>query len=172
MPPSTTDEFDDFVRTRSASLLRAAYLLTGDQHHAEDLVQSALLRTFRSWKRLHRNGNAEAYTRKVMYNLQVARWRRPRIREHFEAEIDGRAGSGGHADSITRQVVVRQALAQLPPRQRAVIVLRFFERFSVLEAAAVLNCSEGTVKSQTAKALSTLRKYDLDLVAPIERSRT
>lgn len=169
--PSTTDDFDDFVRTRSARLLRAAYLLTGDQHHAEDLVQSALLRTFRSWKRLHRDGNAEAYTRKVMYHLQVARWRRPRLREQPRAEIDDDGGEPGPADTVTRRLVVRQALDRLPPRQRAVIVLRFFERLSVAESATVLGCGEGTVKSQTAKALATLRKHDLDLLAPNERSR-
>jgi DNA-directed RNA polymerase specialized sigma24 family protein len=75
------DEFHSFVRARTPALLRRAYLLTGDQHLAEDLVRSALARTHRSWPRLHDSGNAEAYTRKTMYHLQVFRWRRGRVAE-------------------------------------------------------------------------------------------
>lgn len=81
------DEFDSFVRARTPALLRSAYLLTGDQHLAEDLVQSALARTHQSWRRLHDAGNAEAYTRKTMYHLQVSWWRRGRVAESLTGEL-------------------------------------------------------------------------------------
>lgn len=73
------EEYDEFVRARTPALLRLGYLLTGDQHLAEDLVQTALARTHRAWSRLRETGNAEAYARKVMYHLQVSWWRRPRV---------------------------------------------------------------------------------------------
>jgi DNA-directed RNA polymerase specialized sigma24 family protein len=94
--PLLTD-FDSFVRTRTPALLRSAYLLTGDQHLAEDLVQAALARTHRSWKQLHYSGNAEAYTRKTMYHLQVSWWRRRRVAESMPGELsmDGRYVSVG-----------------------------------------------------------------------------
>jgi RNA polymerase sigma-70 factor (sigma-E family) len=154
------DEFDEFVRSRSTSLLRAAYLLTGDQHLAEDLVQSALARTHRSWKTLHRSGNAEAYTRKVMYHLQVSWWRRGKVAESMPGEIPeprSSGASGDVADGLAMRLTLRQALARLTPKQRAVLVLRFYEDRSEAEAAAILELNIGTIKSQTVKALNRLR---------------
>lgn len=80
-PPPGGADFDEFVRARTPALLRSAYLLTGDQHLAEDLVQSALARTHRAWRRLRHTGNAEAYARRTMYHLQVSWWRRRRVAE-------------------------------------------------------------------------------------------
>jgi RNA polymerase sigma-70 factor (sigma-E family) len=153
------DEFDEFVRSRTTSLLRAAYLLTGDQHLAEDLVQSALARTHRAWKTLHRSGNAEAYTRKIMYHLQVSWWRRNKVAESISSDVpEPRRGQGGDmADHLSIRLTLRQALAKLTPKQRAVLVLRFYEDRSEAEAAAILDLNIGTIKSQTAKALSRLR---------------
>jgi RNA polymerase sigma-70 factor (sigma-E family) len=154
------DEFDEFVRSRSTSLLRAAYLLTGDQHLAEDLVQSALARTHRSWKTLHRSGNAEAYTRKVMYHLQVSWWRRGKVAESMPGEIPEPRSSGSNgdvADGLALRLTLHQALARLTPKQRAVLVLRFYEDRSEAEAAAILELNIGTIKSQTVKALNRLR---------------
>ncbi|MFD0557239.1 RNA polymerase sigma-70 factor (sigma-E family) [Stackebrandtia endophytica] len=159
MPIDTSQrEFDAFVRGRSPALLRSAYLLTGDQQLAEDLVQSALSRTHLAWRRLHQTSNAEAYTRRTMYHLQVSWWRRRAAerrvnRLSHEPEVQPDA-----ADQVTRRLVIREALATLTPRQRAVIVLRFFEDRSVQGTANMLRCTEGTVKSQTSKALASLRR--------------
>lgn len=152
------DEFDSFVRGRSAALLRSAYLLTGDQYLAEDLVQSALARTHRAWSRLHETGNAEAYTRKVMYHLQVSWWRRGRVAEAFPGEVPEPAT--GDRDPHHRsdlRLTLRAALLKLSNKQRAVLVLRFFEDRTEAETAGLLGVTVGTVKSQTAKALARLR---------------
>ncbi|TDB79321.1 SigE family RNA polymerase sigma factor [Micromonospora sp. KC721] len=151
-------EFDLFVRTRTPALLRSAYLLTGDQHLAEDLVQSALARTHRSWSRLYDTGNAEAYTRKTMYHLQVSWWRRRRVAEAVTGELpEPRRHDGDHASQTTLRLTLRAALARLSAKQRAVLVLRFFEDRSEAEAAEMLGVTVGTVKSQTSKALAKLR---------------
>ncbi|MER7279863.1 SigE family RNA polymerase sigma factor [Dactylosporangium sp. NPDC000244] len=150
------DEFDSFVRSRSAALLRSAYLLTGDQHLAEDLVQSALARTHRSWGRLRDRGNAEAYTRKVMYHLQVSWWRR-RVAEAMPGELPEPRQAGDHADQTTIRMTLRAALLRLSVKQRAVLVLRYFEDCTEAEAADLLGVTVGTIKSQTSKALAKLR---------------
>ena len=160
-----TDEFDAFVRARTPSLLRSAFLLTGDQHLAEDLVQNALISTHHAWRRLHRAGNAEAYTRKVMYHMQVAWWRRGKVVESLAADVAetlrgarrGVSGTGDHATATAVRVMLQAALLRLTKRQRAVLVLRFFEDRSEVEAAELMGVSVGTVKSQTAKALARLR---------------
>ncbi|MEU1836424.1 SigE family RNA polymerase sigma factor [Micromonospora chersina] len=153
-------EFDSFVRTRTPALLRSAYLLTGDQHLAEDLVQSALARTHRSWSRLHDSGNAEAYTRKIIYHLQVSWWRRRRVAESMPGDLPEPRGGGSvpdHAQQTTLRLTLRAALAKLSAKQRAVLVLRFFEDRTETEAADLLGVTVGTVKSQTSKALAKLR---------------
>lgn len=157
MSAEADDEYVEFVRGRGQSLLRAAVVLTGDQGLAEDLVQSALARTHLAWSRLKDTGNAEAYARRVMYRLQVDWWRRKRFRESPSASLPDVAGSGDFADSVVARDAVAKALLLLTPKQRAVIVLRFFEDFSEAETASVLGCSLGTVKSQTFKALAKLR---------------
>ncbi|MEV6526166.1 SigE family RNA polymerase sigma factor [Longispora sp. NPDC051575] len=154
--PSIADEFDSFVRTRTPALLRSAYLLTGDQHLAEDLVQSALARTHRSWKRLHEVGNAEAYTRKVMYHLQVSWWRKRRVAESMPGDLPDRGGVDT-TTATTLKITLQQALLKLTDKQRAVLVLRFFEDHTEAETAELLGVALGTVKSQTAKALARLR---------------
>ncbi|NIL58468.1 SigE family RNA polymerase sigma factor [Salinispora arenicola] len=159
MDPLLT-EFDSFVRTRTPALLRSAYLLTGDQHLAEDLVQSALARTHRSWNRLHHSGNAEAYTRKTMYHLQVSWWRRRRVAESMPGDLPEPGGGDSvsdHAQQSTLRITLRAALAKLSTKQRAVLVLRFFEDRTEVETAYLLGVTVGTVKSQTAKALAKLR---------------
>ncbi|MGE5828870.1 MAG: SigE family RNA polymerase sigma factor [Micromonosporaceae bacterium] len=155
--PTAQAEFDAFVRSRTPALLRSACLLTGDQHLAEDLVQAALARCHRSWTRLRDTGNAEAYTRRVMYHLQVAWWRRSRVAESLSAQPPERAGAGDHAAATVVWLTLRPALLRLTARQRAVLVLRFFEDRTEAEAADLLGVTLGTVKSQTAKALARLR---------------
>lgn len=151
--------FEAFVECRSTALLRSAYLLTGDHGHAEDLLQTALLRTARHWSRAR--AAPEAYARQVLLNLSRDRirrlFRRPR-EAPMPPDPDGlRAVDAGY-DQVTDRRVVVQALAELPTRQRQVIVLRFFEDLSVEQTAELLGFSAGTVKSYTSRALARLRQ--------------
>ncbi|MFD0557235.1 RNA polymerase sigma-70 factor (sigma-E family) [Stackebrandtia endophytica] len=150
-------EFEEFARATTPSLLRAAYLLTGDQHLAEDLVQTALARTHRYWRRISNKTHAASYTRKTMYHLQVSHWRRRRFKEQLSDTPPERTTSG-HADDVDLKLSLRHALAQLTARQRAVVVLRYFEDRSVAETAVILRCSEGSIKSHTFRALNRLRE--------------
>jgi RNA polymerase sigma-70 factor (sigma-E family) len=151
------EDFDGFVRGSTRQLLRAAYLLTGDQLLAEDLVQAALCRTYLSWSHLDRSGNAYAYTRKIMYRLQVDWWRRRRVVDHLTATVPDVQGADP-ADVLLQRLSVSSVLAKLPPRQRAVLTLRFLEDLSEADVASLLGCSTGTVKSQTSKAIAKLRQ--------------
>ncbi|BCY05764.1 SigE family RNA polymerase sigma factor [Actinoplanes sp. L3-i22] len=155
----TEADFAEFVRSRTHSLLRSAFLLTGDQYLAEDLVQEALARTHRSWGRLERAGNAEAYARKVMYHAQVSFWRRGKVAEVMPGELPDRsdAHGGDQADASAQRIVLRNALLQLSAKQRAVIVLRFFEDHTEAESAELLGVSVNTVKTQCARGLTKLR---------------
>jgi RNA polymerase sigma-70 factor (sigma-E family) len=152
------DEFTAFVRQRGPALLRSAYLLTGDQYLAEDLVQASLARTHLAWRRLDHPDNAEAYARRVMYRQQVTWWRRRRVAESITADLPEPRHRGTDATATTDlRLVLRAALLKVPPKQRAVLVLRFFEDRTEAEVAALLHITIGTVKSQTAKALARLR---------------
>jgi RNA polymerase sigma-70 factor (sigma-E family) len=155
------EDFDAFVRARSRPLLQAAWLLTGDWQTAEDLLQSALVKVYLAWGRIRRDGNAEAYARRVLVTTYVTGWRR-RWRGEVPTEIlpDRAAWRDEFAASDLRHVVV-EALHRLPPRQRAVVVLRYYLDLSEREVAAALGCSEGTVKSQAAKGLAALRDSSL-----------
>ncbi|HEX6501002.1 MAG TPA: SigE family RNA polymerase sigma factor [Micromonosporaceae bacterium] len=158
-------QFDEFVRARTAALIRSAYLLTGDQYLAEDLVQTALAHTHRAWRRLHDSGNAEAYTRKVMYHAQVSWWRRRRVAETLPGQVPEprRVRADDHAEASTLRLALRAALLKLTPRQRAVLVLRFFEDHTEAQTAELLGVTVGTVKSQTSKALARLRQVAPEL---------
>jgi RNA polymerase sigma-70 factor (sigma-E family) len=157
-------DYAHFVRTRTHALLRSAYLLTGDQHLAEDLVQEALARTHRAWLRLERADHAEAYARKVMYHAQVSFWRRPRIAEVLPGDIPEAApGTEDPAENAVQRLTLRRALLGLSAKQRAVIVLRFFEDRTEVEAAQLLGVSVSTVKTQTGRALDRLRALLPDL---------
>jgi RNA polymerase sigma-70 factor (sigma-E family) len=158
-------DYAQFVRSRTHALLRSAYLLTGDQHLAEDLVQEALARTHRAWLRLERPEHAEAYARKVMYHAQVSIWRRPRIGEVLPGDLETATGAGmdDPAEATVQRLTLRRALLALSPKQRAVIVLRFFEDHTEAEAAQLLGVSVSTVKTQTGRALERLRTLLPDL---------
>ena len=146
-------DFEEFVAARSDGLLRTAYLLTRDHGLAEDLVQTALAKAWSAWSRI--DGDPEPYVRKVLVNTYASWWRRKWNGEtpHEDVQETG-VGSGDDPDSRTD---LWAALGRLPKRQRAVVVLRFFEDLSEAETARVLECSAGTVKSQTSKALAKLR---------------
>ena len=152
-----------FVRSRSAALLRSAYLLTGDRQLAEDLVQTALAKTALRWKRIDQR-NAEAYTRRVLYHEQVDGWRRKRVAEAFLGDLPDRPERASETEHADLKLAVQQALLRLGPRQRAVVVLRFFEDRTERETAEILGCSIGTVKSQAHRALATLRAAAPDLL--------
>ena len=154
----TGQEFDDFVRERSAVLLRTAYALVGDYGHAEDLLQTALLRTARRWTAAR--DAPEAYARQVLVNLcrDRVRWLRRRPRESALADgAEPPTPVDELADQIGQRRYVIQALMGLPAAQRHVVVLRFLEDLSVAETADLLGISQGTVKSYTSRALSSLR---------------
>jgi RNA polymerase sigma-70 factor (sigma-E family) len=155
--------FEAFVEDRSTALLRTAYLLTGDRGHAEDLLQTALLRTARHWSRVR--GSPEAYVRQVLVNLSRdrIRWlfRRPR-EAPIPPDPDKLPAVDAGYDQVAERGVLVAALAQLPTRQRQIVVLRFFEDLSVEQTAALLGISTGTVKSSTSRALARLRELLAD----------
>jgi RNA polymerase sigma-70 factor (sigma-E family) len=142
--------FEDYVRERRPALVRTAYLLCGDAHLAEDLVQGALVKAVAHWRRI--GDHPEPWLRKVIVNDHISRWRRHRGRERLtEAVPDSPAGDAG------RDLDLAAALAQLAPRQRAVVVLRYYEDLTEQETARVLRVSVGTVKSQHRDAMARLR---------------
>jgi RNA polymerase sigma-70 factor (sigma-E family) len=159
------DGFRDFVHARLARLSRVAYLLTGEHHAAEDLVQNTLVRLASRWPKVARTGVPDAYVRKVMYHEHISSWRRSR---HLRAELstadlpDSGTGPDMAAETV-RRLLLEQALAKLTRKQRAVIVLRFFEDLSEADAAEALGVSIGTVKSQTSYALTRLRQLAPEL---------
>jgi RNA polymerase sigma-70 factor (sigma-E family) len=149
-------QFQEFVRARWPHLVRTAYLLTGDAHDAEDLAQTALAKAYRSWKRVVRADHPELYVRRILVSCNSDRFRKRRVREALTAAPPDLAGPDDVARADTRGVLVA-ALAQLPARQRAVVVMRYWEDLPESEVAEVLGCSLGTVKSQASKGLAKLR---------------
>jgi len=154
------ESFRTYVSGRIAALSRVAYLLTGDRHAAEDLVQVTLVRAARHWERIA--GDPDAYVRRTMYTQHVSLWRRRWKGVDLRADPPSPT-LADPAEAVARAVVVRQALGRLAPRQRAVLVLRFFEDLTEVEAAAVLGVSVSTVKSQVRDGLARLREIAPDL---------
>ncbi|MEU7908495.1 SigE family RNA polymerase sigma factor [Actinoplanes sp. NPDC049118] len=150
-------QFHDFVLAQRAGLLRTATLLTaGDRHLAEDLVQSTLTKLYVAWPSFQRADNAEAYMRRTLTNaLSDERRRLWRRRERPTAELPELPRTDQHSEPMADSL--RTALRELPPRMRAAVVFRYFHELTVTETAAALDCSEGTVKSQTSRALAHLR---------------
>ena len=148
--------FRAFVVTRRPALVRTATLLAaGDAHAAEDLVQTALTRLYVAWPRVDREHGPEAYARRILVNALIDERRRPWRRESSRAELpDTPAEPPASAED---RDAVRRALAALAPRMRAAVVLRHWLGYDVAECAQLLGCSEGTVKSQTARGLDRLR---------------
>jgi RNA polymerase sigma-70 factor (sigma-E family) len=154
-------EYVAFVDARRALFVRTAYLLCGDWHRAEDLVQSALVRLYGAWRRLARTGGEEAYVRRILINANIDDWRRRRRRP--EAPLDEALDHPApHRATTEDRDALRRALAALPEGQRKVLVLRFYLDQSVEETAADLGVTTGTVKSQSARALARLREQFRD----------
>ncbi len=168
--PRQEPEFERFVADCATSLLRSAYLMTGDSFAAEDLLQLALLRTARRWRSAQQA--PEAYARRVLLNLVRDRWRHSarRVAERPLADA-ARTGrdllSSDHAEGVAAREEVIDAVARLPAEQREVLVLRFYADLSVAETAAATGTSEGTVKSRTSRALAHMREL---LVGPLPAS--
>lgn len=170
MPRTPSDgEFTEFVHASWASLYRTAYLMLGDRSEAEDLVQTTLAKTYASWSKVRDVNAAPGYARSVLVNTAASWFRKKGWRnERPTATLPDQ----GHEVDLTDRPAVIDALSQLPPRQRAVIVLRYYEDLSVAQTAAALGCSDGTVKSQTSDALTRLRGLLGDAVIPLELGAT
>lgn len=155
-------EYVEFVQGQALALRRTAYRLCGDWHLAEDLVQSALVLLYRHWRRVMAATAPNAYVRKILVNAVLEerrRWWSRRVRPRAEPPPDRDVAFPASIDgSIDRSLDLRAALAGLPPRQRAVLVLRYWEGLDVAETAEALGCSAGTVKSQTSDAIAALRR--------------
>ncbi len=165
MAAPSDEEFAELVEAAWPGLYRTAYLLLGEHHLAEDLVQTSLAKTYASWGKVRESGAAKGYARVVLANTAASWFRRRSWRNELPSSTLPEQAT--HSEPSDRPAVLA-ALATLPPRQRAVVVLRYFDDLSVREVADALGISEGTVKSQTSAALVKLRKQLGDAVVPQE----
>jgi len=150
--------FRDFARDRSLALRRTAFLLCGDWHLAEDLVQIVLIKLYRVWPNVARKGPVDNYARQVLLRCWLDERRRPwRRRERRDGVVPDVSGSGEIPGTAGISDPLLRALAEVPPKQRAVVVLRYCADLPVAEVATVMRCSEGTVRSQAARGLEALR---------------
>jgi RNA polymerase sigma-70 factor (sigma-E family) len=163
LPVTSAESFDAFVLARSRGLLRTAYLLTQDVALAEDLVQTALAKAWFAWARIE-GGDPEPYVRRILVNTYSSWWRRRWNGEQPRADLP-EAPAGAEAGE--ERTDVWRALQRLPRRQRAVVVLRYYEDLTEVETARVLGCSTGTVNSQTSKAFAKLRLDPALLSGPL-----
>ncbi|TWD81775.1 RNA polymerase sigma-70 factor (sigma-E family) [Kribbella amoyensis] len=156
-PATVTVDFTDYVTLRYRQLLGTAYLLTRDRGLAEDLVQTTLAKAWRSWHRIEAD-DPDAYVRRVLVNTFRAGWRVKRGKREFTAEVVPERPVTGEYEASDRRAALLAALARLPRRMRAMVVLRYFEDLTEAATADALGCSVGTVKSQTSRALAKLRQ--------------
>lgn len=148
-------EFRDFVATRGPALFRFAYALTGSQHAAEDLLQAALEKVVARWRRID---DPEPYVKRTLYNLHASSWRRAiRRPERLVPDLPERITTVDETATVDLRHTMTAAIDQLPPRQRAIVVLRYLEDLSEHDVARILNCSPSTVSSQLSRALVQLR---------------
>jgi RNA polymerase sigma-70 factor (sigma-E family) len=159
--PIDEHAFRDYVRARRPALLRTAYLLTGNLADAEDLVQSALAKTYLAWHRIEDRGAVDSYVRRAMVNTQISWWRRRRLEEFPTDEIPDQA-TADYPVSTDVQESLRRAIDRLPHRMRAAVMLRYYEDMTEAEVADVLGVSVGTVKSTVSRAVAKLR-IDVEL---------
>jgi RNA polymerase sigma-70 factor (sigma-E family) len=159
--PVDEHAFRDYVRARRPALLRTAYLLTGNLADAEDLVQSALAKTYLAWHRIEDPGAVDSYVRRAMVNTQISWWRRRRLEEFPTDEIPDQA-TADYPVSTDVQESLRRAIDRLPHRMRAAVMLRYYEDMTEAEVAEVLGVSVGTVKSTVSRAVAKLR-IDVEL---------
>ncbi|MFF0339885.1 SigE family RNA polymerase sigma factor [Kribbella sp. NPDC004875] len=151
-------EFVEFVEEAGEALRRTAFLVVGDRHRADDVVQDALYKLYLAWPKVRRVGNPFAYARRIVVNAAYDGRRRPWRREVAIADVPDQVDLDDFANGHAERDEVLEALRSLGPRQRACVVLRYYEDLSVEQTAEILGCSEGTVKSQAARGLDTLRR--------------
>lgn len=167
MDPTAEQEFREFAAARSAALFRVAYLLTGHRQQAEDLLQTALAQVALRWRRIHTA--PERYARQVLYREQVGRWRlRSWGREAVTARLPERADPQDRIGDADLRISLADALRRLPPRQRAVVVLRYYEDLPERDVAALLDVSVGTVRTHAFRGLTRLRQLCPALVDPAD----
>ena len=152
------EAFTDFVALRSPALHRTAYLLVGDRGLAQDLLQEALTKTYVAWPRLRDPRKAEAYARKAVTTTAIGWYRRRQWSSERAAESLPDAPGPGHEEHVTERDWLWRALQELPPRQRAALVCRFYDDLSEADTAAAMGCAPGTVKSQVSAGLAKLRR--------------
>jgi RNA polymerase sigma-70 factor (sigma-E family) len=157
MPSGTDSEYLAYVHGRVTALRRTAYLLSGDRHAADDIVQETLTKLYARWRRIHHVENVDAYVNRILVRVFLDDRRRGWWKVSLLDWLPDRAPDKPDATAEDRPLL-RAALAQLPPRQQAVLVLRFLCDQPIRDVAEILHCSEGTVKSQTAHGLSRLRE--------------
>ncbi|HEY2202900.1 MAG TPA: SigE family RNA polymerase sigma factor [Pseudonocardia sp.] len=160
MDQAAEEAFAECFRTRRDAVRRKAFLLCGDWHHADDLAQTAFVALHRKWTTLREPSAVDAYLRRTLVRALIDETRRPWRRESAMSqppEPPVPAGDDGPADGVATRESLHDALRLLPPRQRAVLVLRFLEGLDVAGTARAMGCRQGTVKSQTAHGLATLR---------------
>jgi RNA polymerase sigma-70 factor (sigma-E family) len=156
--PTRDVEFESWLVAREPALQRTAHLLTGDVHTAQDLVQTTLAKLYLAWDRIQGPGSVDAYARRILVNEHRSAWRRPvRRRELVTGEVPDRVAPDRGYDG-TREAVWA-FVGTLPPKQRAVVVLRFYEQLTEAEIADLMGISVGTVKSQSSRALASLRTH-------------
>jgi RNA polymerase sigma-70 factor (sigma-E family) len=155
---SDGEQFDEFMASRWPGLVRLAFGLTGDRWLAEDLAQTALASAYAAWWRVRRADDPDAYVRRILINASKSRFRRNRVSERTGGPDDlPDPAVEDPAAEVGERSALLAALAQLPPRQRAVVVLRYWEDLPDAQVGALLGCSAGTVRSQAARALAKLR---------------
>ncbi len=157
MDGAERETFREYAVGRSPALLRTAYLLTGDRSDAEDLLQTTLAKTYLAWSRIRDDGAVEGYVRRVMVNTRTSLWRGRRAAEYATDDLPEHAARDQTADLDLHDALWR-ALGRLPRRQRAAVVLRYYEDLSEAETADALGVSVGTVKSTVSRALVRLRE--------------
>ena len=172
MDAQAREDFRSYVAGRSAALLRTAYLLTGNRADAEDLLQTALAKTYLSWDCIRDREAVDGYVRRVMVNTQTSWWRRRKVDERPTDELPDRGGGRDGTADLDLHDALWTALAALPKRQRAMVVLRYYEDLSEAETARVMGVSIGTVKSTTSRALSKLREDSSLLTGDADDPRT
>ncbi|GAA4618404.1 SigE family RNA polymerase sigma factor [Actinoallomurus liliacearum] len=157
MGTASHDEFRDFVAARRPTLLRAALLLTADRTEAEDLLQAALAKTYLAWDRIKDRAALDGYVRRAMVNINISWWRRRRLEEYPTDEMPD-TPVADHTDRSELRDALDRLLDRLPARQRAYIVLRYFDDLTEAEIAEALGVSVGTVKSTVSRAMAKLRE--------------
>jgi RNA polymerase sigma-70 factor (sigma-E family) len=155
------EDFAEYFVARRDAVRRSAFLLCGDWHRADDLAQTAFVALHRRWRKVRDRGALDAYVRRTLVRAVIDESRRPWRRERFVDELPETAQSGGEGEvgeTVANRTALLDGLRRVPPRQRAVLVLRFLEGLDVSATADALKCSEGTVKSQTSRGLTALRE--------------